>query len=221
MLESIFVAQQATLITHGHIQREEFEKPRFHIWPLLCTYKTAEEAIARWKASCPTMNGDSCCTPGHHFTRITQYPLNTPESYYQKWGTDSYMAQYNYLRDELRRVVVYPPGKSEKEHGKMLGDASINHHIYFGDDGKELLDPKNYYVDRAQNTNYFSAFNGRGSDLGWHFKNWWLRDHGFINKDAPPVTAKEVSPEGWINPRYFAQLWTQLLWPEGDNPNGW
>lgn len=215
MLESVFVTQHATLIMYEHWSGKKREKPNFHIWPLLSTYKTVEEAITRWRDRCPTINDDSCCARGHHFARITQYPLNTPESYYTgRWKTDSYMAQYCYLQDEIKK-------QAEKKYGKPLNGPSANKHIYFGDDGKELINPKNRQDYSAKQTEYFGILNGRGSDFGWHLRDWWLRGHGFVKKDAPPVTARESQPGEFSNPLYIQQRLAQLIWPEGDNPNGW
>lgn len=202
MLESVFIAQKATLITHGHFFREKYEKPRFHVWPLLCAYKTAEEPISRWKKHCHTINGDSCCAPGHHFVRITQYPLNTPDSYYEHWKKDSVMAQYCYLQDEYKKQAVYPPGyleqmkEFEEKYGKPINDPSANKSIYFGDDGKELINPDNRYASNALQNKYFGMLNGRGGDIGCHFRSWWLKKHGYVENE-------------------------QVIWPEGDNPNGW
>jgi len=160
VLESVFVSQQATLITHAHFDRKKLEPPCFHIWPLLCTYRTAEEAIARWQNYCQHLDNDKCCTPGHHFVRITRYPLNTPESYYQKWKTEDRMAQYCYLQDELAN----PDDGFYAELSR-----------YFGDDGQELA--------------------GVG-DLGVRFRQGWLAQHGYIKSGV-------------------------IVWPSGDNPNGW
>jgi hypothetical protein len=226
MLESIFVAQQATLITHGHIFREKHEKPRFHIWPLLRTYKTVEEAIARWKKHCHSFDNDSCCAPGHHFTRITQYPLNTPETYYEHWKDDSYMAQYCYLQDEHRKQAVYPKEyleqiKDLEAKGEKVFPPSANKSIYFGDDGEELLSPDNHYAGTAQQAEYFGIFNGRGGDIGHHFRSWWLEKHGYV-KDG----AEEEQLAKWQairSPEAARRLakWGAVIWPEGDNPNSW